>query len=128
LRCNRTASAPVTATVTNDISPPTVTLTAPAAGSTVSGTTTVSATASDNVRVVGVQFLLDGTSLGAEVTASPYSLAWNTITTVSGAHTLTAVARDPAGNRTTSATVTVTVANDTSPPTVTLTAPTPASA
>ena len=44
-------------------------MTAPAAGATVSGTVSVSATASDNVGVVGVQFLLDGANLGAETPA-----------------------------------------------------------
>ena len=99
-------------------------LTAPAAGATVSGTVTVSANASDNVGVVGVQFKLDGTNLGAEDTSSPYSVSWNTTTVADGSHTLTAVARDAAGNITTSATRTVTVANaDTQAPTVSLTAP-----
>ena len=39
-----------------------------------SGTVTVTATASDNVGVVGVQFRLDGADLGAEDTAAPYSV------------------------------------------------------
>ncbi len=56
---------PVGGDATPAASPPTPlcppwTLTAPAAGATVSGTVTVSATASDNVGVAGVQFLLDG--------------------------------------------------------------------
>ena len=49
-----------------DTTAPTVSLTAPANGATVSGTINVTATASDNVGVVGVQFLLDGNNLGAE--------------------------------------------------------------
>ena len=58
---------------------PTVSITAPANGATVSGTAvTVSATAADNIGVAGVQFMLDGASLGAEDTTSPYSIAWNT--------------------------------------------------
>jgi len=76
----------------------------------VSGTVTVSASAIDNVGVAGVQFKLDGTNLGAEVTAPPYAVTWNTTTTAAGAHTLTAAARDAAGNIGTSAGVTVTVA------------------
>src|SRR5206468_2006683 len=80
----------------------------------------VSASASDNVGVVGVQFLLDGAALGAEDTTSPYSVSWNTANTSNGSHTLTATARDAAGNRTTSAAVTVNVSNapppDTTPP------------
>ena len=52
-----------------DTTAPTVSLTAPADGATVSGTVTLSATASDNVGVAGVQFLVDGTQLGAEDTS-----------------------------------------------------------
>src|SRR5205085_7252083 len=42
--------------------------------------------------------------------------AWNTGTATSGTHTLTAVARDAAGNTTTSAPVTVTVGTGGTPP------------
>src|SRR5438309_10346490 len=76
-----------TATLTvADTTPPTVSITAPAAGATVPGTVTVSATASDNVGVVGVQFRLDGANPGPETTAAPYTLAWNTTTASNGAH------------------------------------------
>jgi hypothetical protein len=102
---------------------PTVTVTSPTGGSTVGGTPTVAASASDNVGVAGVQFKLDGANLGAEDTTSPYAVAWNTTTASNGTHTLTAVARDAAGNTRTSAAVTVTVSNDSTAPTVSLTAP-----
>ncbi len=85
-------------------------MTAPSSGATVSGTTTLTATASDNIGVVGVQFLLDGVSLGAEQTG-PFSLAWNTTSVGNGSHTLSARARDAAGNTKTATNVTVTVAN-----------------
>ena len=49
---------------TADGTPPSVSITAPAAGATIAATTTVTASASDNVGVVGVQFKLDGTNLG----------------------------------------------------------------
>lgn len=92
-----------------DQAPPTVSLTAPAAGD-VSGTVMVSANAMDNVGVVGVQFRLNGTTLGSEDTTAPYSVNWNTATLTPGtSHTLTAVARDAAGLATTSASVIVTV-------------------
>src|SRR5262249_29537757 len=108
---------------TVDTTPPTVSITAPANATTVTGSVAVSATASDNVGVVGVQFLLDGANLGAEDTATPYTTTWNTTTASNGTHTLTARARDAAGNPT-SASVTVTVNNpDTTPPTVSITAP-----
>lgn len=94
-----------------DTQPPTVAITSPLSGTTATGTIAISATASDNVGVAGVQFLLDGANLGAEVTASPYITVWNTATASNGSHTLTARARDAAGNASTSAPVTVTVAN-----------------
>jgi Bacterial Ig domain len=108
-----------------DTTPPSVAVTSPTGGSTVSGTVTVSATASDNVGVVGVQFKLDGGNLGAEDTTAPYAVSWNTTTATPGSHTLTAVARDAAGNSTTSSPVTVTVSSggDTTPPTAAITAP-----
>jgi hypothetical protein len=110
------ASNEASATITADGTPPTVSITAPAGGATVSGTTTVTATASDNVGVAGVQLKLDGTNVGTEDTASPYSFSWDTTAATNGSHALTAVARDAAGNSTTSAPVTVTVSNTGPPP------------
>lgn len=95
-----------------DTTPPSVALTAPAGGATVSGTVTVAATASDNVGVASVQFQLDGAAIGAPDTSSPYALAWNTTTVADGSHYLTAVAKDAAGNATTAARVSLTVANN----------------
>ena len=94
-----------------DLVPPTVSVTAPSAGATVSNTVAVSASASDNVGVVGVQFKLDGANLGAEDTAAPYSISWNTAATTNGSHVLTATARDAAGNQTSSLGITVTISN-----------------
>jgi hypothetical protein len=114
---NTTTSAIITVTVSNtvtDTTPPTVSVTAPADAATVANAVTVSATASDNVGVIGVQFLLDGAALGSEDTAAPFTLSWNTTTASNGVHTLSARARDAAGNTTTSTTVSVTVANTTS--------------
>jgi hypothetical protein len=96
-----------------DTTKPTVSLTAPAASSTVSGTVTLSANASDNVGVTGVQFQVDGVNVGAEDTTTPYSRAWNTTTTVTNdTHNIRAVARDAAGN-TRSTTRSVAVSNTT---------------
>jgi hypothetical protein len=107
-RLTSVTNATVSVTVP-DTTAPTVSITAPTTGSTVTGTVTVSATASDNVGVAGVQFKLDGANLGAEDTATPFSTSWNTSTASSGSHTLTAVARDAAGNTTTSTGISVTV-------------------
>ncbi len=112
---NRTTSAPVAITVANtssaDTTPPTVAITSPAPGATVSGTIAVAADASDNVGIAGVQFRLDGANSGPEDAAPPYSTSWDTTTAANGSHALTAVARDAAGNIATSAPVTVTVSN-----------------
>jgi subtilisin family serine protease len=112
----------VTVTVDNDWIPPTVSLTAPAAGATVTGSVTVSATASDNVGVTKVEFY-DGATLVGSDTTSPYSLSWNSRNGPNGSRTLTARALDAVGNSATSAPVTVTANNDFTPPTVALTAP-----
>src|SRR6202008_4186496 len=80
------------------------------------------ASASDNVGVTGVTFLLDNSPLGGEDTAAPYELTWPTATASNGTHLLTAVARDAAGNQSSSV-VSVTVSNDTTAPTVVLTSP-----
>jgi beta-glucanase (GH16 family) len=124
---NAATSAPVTVTVSNatpDTTPPSVSLTAPANSATVSGTSVaVSATASDNVGVAGVQFLVDGAALASEDLTSPYGVTWNTTTASDGTHTLSARARDAAGNTTTSGAVTVIVQNGTGQQTVTVTQP-----
>lgn len=102
-------SLTVTYAPPGDLTAPAASLTAPASGATVSGTITVSAVASDDVGVAGMQFLLDGMNLGAEDTTSSYSVSWNTTQTASGAHTLSVRARDAAGNQATSAALTVMV-------------------
>src|SRR5207302_7538160 len=63
---------------TLDGTAPTVSITAPSAGATVTGSVTVSANAADNVGVVGVQFKLDGANLGTEDLSAPYSTSWDT--------------------------------------------------
>ena len=106
-----------------DTTPPTVSISAPASGATVSGTTTLSASASDNVGVSSVQFKLDGANLGSADTTSPYSFSWDTTAVGNGSHTLTAVATDTSNNTATSTSVSVTVNNttaDTTPPTTTI--------
>ena len=74
-------------------------------------TIAVSATATDNVGVTGVQFTLDGGNLGTEDTSAPFSTTWDTRGVPNGTHTLRARARDAAGNTTTSAAVEITVDN-----------------
>jgi hypothetical protein len=85
-----------TATATVDRTPPVVSILTPSAESVLSGVVVVTATATDNVGVAGVQFLLDGVKLGPEITSPPYTISWDTRGAAPGAHTLTAVARDTA--------------------------------
>lgn len=94
-----------------DTMPPTITISAPAAGASVTGSVTVAAAAADNVGVAGVQFKLDGVNLGIEDATSPFSVSWNTAQISDGNHVLTAVARDAAGNTAVSSAVTVVVNN-----------------
>src|SRR3989441_12185402 len=61
--------------------------------------------------VAEVQFKINGDNIGAEDKTAPYSFAWDPTTATGASHTLTAVARDTAGNRTTSDPVTVQVSN-----------------
>src|SRR5207244_1247510 len=59
-----------------------------------------------------------GANLGAEDTSAPYAVSWTTTGVANGSHSLTAVARDAAGNTTTATVVAVTVNNDTTPPVI----------
>ena len=103
-----------------DSTPPTVAITAPTGGA-VSGTVTVTATASDDTGVTSVQFKRGGTNLGALDTTPPYSVTWDTSLAISGNETLTAVATDAAGNVSVSAPVNVATDN---PSNVRITQPT----
>ena len=111
---NSGSSAAVSVTVDNsapaDTTAPTTSITSPSAGATVSGTTTVSASATDNVGVTSVEFYVDGV-LAATDTSSPYSFVWDTTAASNGSHTLSSRAYDAAGNVGTSAGVTVNVSN-----------------
>jgi hypothetical protein len=120
------STASATTLAVADTIPPTVSISAPSNGATVSGVITISANASDNVGVAGVQFKFDGQNIGPEIALPPYTLQVDTATTNNGSHTITATARDTSGNTTTSAPVMVTVNNgviDTTPPTVSITQP-----
>ncbi|MFL6446301.1 MAG: galactose oxidase-like domain-containing protein [Bryobacteraceae bacterium] len=90
--------------------PPTVTMNSPAPG-TLAGLSTLSASASDNVGVTGVQFLIDGSPIGPQLTSSPYEFTWNSAGASNGTHSVSAMAKNSANQTTTSAAVNVTVDN-----------------
>jgi hypothetical protein len=93
--------------------PPSVSVTAPMAGATVSGTVALTATATASAQysltIASVQFFVDGTSVGTAM-ASPYTVNWNAAApTTNGSHSITAKATDSRNDSTTSAAVMVTV-------------------
>jgi hypothetical protein len=94
--------------------PPTVTMNSPTGGS-VAGLVTLAASVSDNVGVTSVQFLLDGTSVGPQLTTPPFEYTWNSAGTSNGAHSLSATATNSANQTGTAIAVNVTVDNSGSP-------------
>lgn len=108
------ASAPA------DVAAPTVSLTRPAGGATVSRVALLEASASDDVAVTSVEFYAGGVLVATDA-APPWVASWDTAAT-SGTTTVYAVARDGAGRSTQSAPVVVTVVDQT-PPAVAVTAP-----
>ena len=106
-------SAVTSVTVSNGVIrvPPTVSLTDPAAGSTVSSLVTVAANATAQVGTPMVQFYADNTALGGPISAPPFITSWNTTAVTDGTHVLTASATDQFGLTGTSAPVAVLVDN-----------------
>jgi len=96
----------------NDLTAPSVALTAPADGATVSGTAVpITADASDNIAVDHVDFSVGTTVVGTDSTF-PYATTWDTTLTPNGSQDVTATAYDTSGNSATSAVHSVTVDND----------------
>jgi hypothetical protein len=119
----RTGTASITVTSSNMFNPPQVSITAPAAGTTLTGTTsiTASATADTGQTIARTEFRLDGALLGSDAT-SPYSWSLNTVAYSNGQHVLNVTAYD-SGGRSAGTQVTVTFSNTPAPPTVSITAP-----
>ena len=119
------AVAAAKATTTTDTSVPVVSASVPS--TIVTGITTVSATATDNIGVARVE-LYAGTTLVASDSAAPYSFSWDSSTRADGAVSLVVKAYDAAGNVGSKA-LSVTVANnstiDTIAPVVTVGNPKP---
>jgi hypothetical protein len=90
---------------------PVVYITSPVNGSTVSGTITLSANATDNVGVAGVQFLVDKIAFGNEINATPYEISLDTKNLKNGYHYISARARDLSGNTRTSSLIRIKVNN-----------------
>jgi Big-like domain-containing protein len=98
-----------------DIGPPIVSLYAPSAGVTLTGTVSLTATAVDDQAVAGVRFQLDGQDIEPEATtespATKFTLVWNSRSVPNGPYLLTATARDTSGNSATSDAIAITISN-----------------
>jgi hypothetical protein len=94
--------------------PPTVALTAPAPGATVSMTVMLTATAGaatmNGLTVTRVDFMIDGTVVGT-ATTSPYTVSWNSTTVTKGMHSLTAKVTDSVKDTATTPAITITVSS-----------------
>jgi thermitase len=109
-------------TSAGDTQAPTVAISSPGSGATVSGLVPVDVSAGDNVGVARVE-LYANNALVATDTTGPFGFSLDATKYADGSLPLQARAYDAAGNAASSATVTVTVANDTTPPTVAITSP-----
>ena len=98
--------------------PSSLSITAPAAGATVSGTVTVTAQVQDVAVVASVQFFANSTSIG-QASQAPFNLQWDTTSSGNGSIALTATASDSAGNPLSASAVDVTVSNAAPPTTLT---------
>jgi PKD repeat protein len=99
-----------------DTAAPSVTLMEPAADAVVSGMAGVDASASDDVGVTRVDYLLDGAMVASDATAPSWDEPWDSTTAADGSHTIVARAWDEAGNAGLSAPVTISVDNLPEPP------------
>jgi hypothetical protein len=121
---SQTASDSIGVTVNNVGDPPSVSITNPADGATVSGTAVnITVDASDDDGVVQVTFFVDGGNIGTDTNgADGWSIAWNSTSVTDGAHTISATATDTA-SQTASDSIGVTVDNVDGPPSVSITNP-----
>jgi hypothetical protein len=94
---NQTGSDSVSVTVDNVDTPPSVTITNPANGATVSSSVNVTADASDDNGVTQVEFFVDGISIGIDSNGGDgWSTSWDTASYSDGSHTVSATATDTA--------------------------------
>ena len=95
-----------------DFEPPDVAIVTPAANATISGVSVLfSASATDNVGVSSVQFMIDGVLIGSPITSPPYQLNVNTTLFGNGKRVVSARAIDTGGNRSDAIARVVTVNN-----------------
>ena len=114
-----TTSAGNTVTVSNAVAPPVVSITAPAGGMTVSGTITVSGTASSRLSISSVQVSVDSGGFSNASGTNSWSFSLDTASLSNATHTLTAKATDSSGAIASSSLVSI-IVNNGGGPTVTV--------
>jgi hypothetical protein len=111
-----------------DATAPTVSITSPANGASVSGQIAIGVSATDNVGVTSVTLSVDNVSTSISSINSPFTLNWNTGSVPNGSHTLKVTAKDAASNSGVSSSISVNVNNtsaiDGISPSITITSPT----
>ena len=88
--------------IPNDSNPPTITISNPLSGQTVSDTVNFLVAAYDDIGIAYVEFFIDGFTLGTDDEA-PFSYLWDTSSNIGvhgNQHALTAIVVDTAGNTT----------------------------
>lgn len=114
-------SAPVEVTVIHDDRPPSIELLTPKAGTLVRDTIAAEIFAVDANGIAEVEFRMDGSFVGLDAVA-PFRLTLDTKAVADGPRTLSAIARDRAGNV---ASVAAQITVDNTPPEVRLVRPAP---
>ena len=116
----------VTNTTPEDTTPPHVSITSPEDGATISDSTTVNVSATDDVGVERLEIYVNGVLIATDTTA-PYGFYWDTTNYSEGYYELSALAYDYSQNEGQSNVITVYVTNttpeDTTPPHVSITSP-----
>jgi hypothetical protein len=93
-----------------DNTAPTGNVSSPLSGSTVSGSITLGISASDDNPIAGVEYFVNGSSIGTAGSA-PFQMSWNSASGGDGGATISAVISDVAGNSTSTGSVNVMVDN-----------------
>jgi Leucine-rich repeat (LRR) protein len=92
-----------------DTTPPSVTITSPQSGSTVSEVVSITCMSSDNEGVEKVELWVNGAPTDIIDNTEPYSLEWNTLTYDDGSYGITVRSYDTSGNTTDSELITLVV-------------------
>jgi hypothetical protein len=81
-----------------DLTNPVVTISSPRDGATVGTSTTISASATDNVRVIRMKIWIDGQLVRSTTNTTSIAYTWNSGAAAAGRHTITVKAYDFTGN------------------------------